>query len=867
MDWPRTSRARSDVEASSPAVGQRSYCADSSESPTRPRDRDALLDLLRAVALIRIILWHLYAQTWLTWIAALPVMFFVLGTVTRPSPTGHLPFLQRRGRRLLVPFWVYGVTIAAISAAYAVASRANVDVSLSNVAAWVFPVIDPTATSWSGGWLSSHLWYLRAVLWITVLTPILRFAARHLRGTVTAVAIGIASLSAASASGVPYLGRGQIHLLFGDLVVYGFFAVLGIAYGTRKMIGSLRARILMTIFGWTGAILFASTVGVPAGGVNSSYPLIALLGIATLATLSLAEGPLRRLADRRPLAAATRRVSSRALTIYLWHPLCIIGAAHLVATAPGPLRPFGLAVVTFTLIGAAIVAFGWIEDLAGSSRRKRLDRSARSRRLGIVAILTVFAAGSLTPGSWVSAAAVRTLNSGTLVPDIPAPSSRAALSDSAFATTSPTTIATPKQPALLALRTSDATPLSFDPPWSAPPTLASTVAPAAQRASADPVVAKLRTAVPSPSTRPRTTVAVPARRATPTSTIIPATTTPKASPAPMTTIVTAPRPSVTTGTAAALATSAAIPTLPADKLQRAFDNWRAQVQPAISSSVVAIRIGANTWTSRSADAGVDSKYLTTREFRASSITKTFTAALVLRAVDRGDLRLDEQVASLTGVSVPAPAGLTVRQLLTHTSGLVDYRAAPGYDPSAPLTASDAVALSLRAPLVGAGTQVSYANSNYLYLGLLLEQITGKPYGQLVRELTTEVGLAETRLDEAPQLGWVGSSSGGIMSTTSDLAKWGQALFTPGKVLSERALASMTTIGDENVGLGAWPACPCSTDAQGVKRYTAIGHHTADGGLFYFPATGMTVVAMFEPTGHDTHARIVSLAAALAIALA
>ena len=105
-----------------------------------------------------------------------------------------------------------------------------------------------------------------------------------------------------------------------------------------------------------------------------------------------------------------------------------------------------------------------------------------------------------------------------------------------------------------------------------------------------------------------------------------------------------------------------------------------------------------------------------------------------------------------------------------------------------------------------------------------------------------------------------------MSTTSDLAKWGQALFTPGKVLSERALAMMTTIGDANVGLGAWPACPCSTDAQGVKRYTAIGHHTADGGMFYFPATGMTVVAMFEPTGHDTHGRIVSLATALTAAL-
>ncbi len=870
MDWLRTSRVHHDGEASSPALGQTSYCADSGESRTPPRDRDALLDLLRSVALVRIILWHLYAQTWLTWIAALPVMFFVLGTVTRPSPSGHRAFVQRRGRRLLIPFWVYGVTIAAFSAAYAVANNAKVNMRISQLVAWVLPVVDPTATSWSGGWLSSQLWYQRAVLWITLQTPILRVAARHLRVTVTAVAIGIASLTAASAFGVPYLGSGQFHLLFGDFVVYGSFALLGIAYGTKKTMGSPRERVLVAVFGWTSAVVFARTVGVPAGGVNGSYPLIALLGIATLATLSLVEVPLRTLAGHRHIAAATRRVSSRALTIYLWHPLSIVGAARLITTT-GPLRSLGLAIVTFALIGGAVVAFGWVEDLAGSSPRKRVDRSTKSRRLGIAAVLAVFAAGSFTPGSWVSAAAVRTLNSGTLVPDIPAPSSRAALSDSAFATT----VAPPKQPALLALRTSAAQPLSFDPPWSAPPSTASPPAspvvrfasPAVQLASAAPVAANVRTAALSPATRPRATTTVPARRAAPTTTLTPSSAKPKAAPAPTTSIVTTTTRSAPTVTPTLSATPTTTAPLPTEKLQRAFDAWRVQVQPAISSAVVAIRIGANTWTSRSADAGVDSKYLTTREFRASSITKTFTAALVLRAVDRGDLRLDDQVPSLTGVSVPAPTGLTVRQLLTHTSGLVDYRAAPGYEPTAPLTVADAVALSLRTPLIGAGSRVSYANSNYLYLGLLLEQITGKPYGQLVRELTTEVGLAETRLDEVPQPGWVGFSSGGIMSTTSDLAKWGQALFTPGKVLSERALAMMTTIGDANVGLGAWPACPCSTDAQGVKRSTAIGHHTADGGMFYFPATGMTVVAMFEPSGHDTHARIVSLAAALTAALA
>lgn len=307
--------------------------------------------------------------------------------------------------------------------------------------------------------------------------------------------------------------------------------------------------------------------------------------------------------------------------------------------------------------------------------------------------------------------------------------------------------------------------------------------------------------------------------------------------------------------------------LPAAKLQAAFDAWRGQVQPSISSAIVSIRIGDATWTAKSADAGVTSRYLPDTIFMASSITKTFTAALVLREVDKGVLKLDDPLPTVPGLSVEVPDGLTIRRLLTHTSGLVDYRSAPGYDPSTPLTALDAATLSFRTPLSDmTGSTVRYANSNYLYLGLLLEHITGKSFGGLVRELMISLRLKNTRVDDSPKPGWIGFSSGGIVSTAEDLAKWGQALFTPGMVLNVKGVDMLTTVGDANLGLGTWPACPCSTDAQGVKRYTAIGHQTADGGMFYFPRTAMTVVAMFEPSGDDTHARIVSLAAALSDAL-
>ena len=308
--------------------------------------------------------------------------------------------------------------------------------------------------------------------------------------------------------------------------------------------------------------------------------------------------------------------------------------------------------------------------------------------------------------------------------------------------------------------------------------------------------------------------------------------------------------------------------LPAERLQNAIDGWRSVQQPAITSMIVSIRRGTQTWSSRSTSAGVTPKYDASLPFAAASITKTFTAALVLREVERGALSLDREVPALRDLTVPVPTGLSVRQLLTHTSGLVDYSLAPGYVADAPLTALDAVTLSLKAPLQpGIGSDVRYANSNYLYLGLLVEQIEGRPYAQLIDELAAAAGLRNTRVGDATRPGWIGFSSGGIVSTASDLATWGQALFTPGKILGPSAFSLLTTIGPTNLGLGAWPACPCSTDAQGVKHYTAIGHHTADGGMFSFPVTGITVVAMFEPTGEDTHGRIVSLADAINAALA
>src|SRR5207248_2645349 len=128
-----------------------------------------------------------------------------------------------------------------------------------------------------------------------------------------------------------------------------------------------------------------------------------------------------------------------------------------------------------------------------------------------------------------------------------------------------------------------------------------------------------------------------------------------------------------------------------------------------------------------------------------SITKSFTIALVLQQVVAGRIDLDAPMPALDGVAT-APDGviITPRQLLQHTSGLVDYSLADGFDGSKMLSAAQAVSLSVATKLLFApGTNVHYANSNYLWLGLLLERVTGRSYHDLVADLTSSLGLQHT----------------------------------------------------------------------------------------------------------------------------
>jgi D-alanyl-D-alanine carboxypeptidase len=212
-----------------------------------------------------------------------------------------------------------------------------------------------------------------------------------------------------------------------------------------------------------------------------------------------------------------------------------------------------------------------------------------------------------------------------------------------------------------------------------------------------------------------------------------------------------------------------------------------------------------------------------QRFRVGSVTKTFTATIVLQLVDEGKVGLSDTLEEHLPGAVPRGDEITIRRLLQHQSGLVNYTDFTPWLKGASRSPStrpiDLLRFAGSKPLVFApGTQWSYSNTNYIALGLVIEQVTGRSYaGELEQRLFQPLGLDATELPQTrllPDLGdddtasllpvirkgdpyydvdWanpvVSWAAGGIVSNARDLARFYSALLSGG-ILSDVSLGRM-----------------------------------------------------------------------------
>jgi D-alanyl-D-alanine carboxypeptidase len=159
----------------------------------------------------------------------------------------------------------------------------------------------------------------------------------------------------------------------------------------------------------------------------------------------------------------------------------------------------------------------------------------------------------------------------------------------------------------------------------------------------------------------------------------------------------------------------------------------------VAGMAAGVWIGADSWLRSAgyADLATKAPFRPSDHVRIASITKSYTATAVLQLVDQGAIALADTLESF----VPGAANggqITVRNLLGMTSGIYDFTsddaflAAFAADPTMPW--SDAKTLEIIArhdPLFAPGAELSYCDSNYVLLGIVVEKVTGKPAGEII----------------------------------------------------------------------------------------------------------------------------------------
>jgi D-alanyl-D-alanine carboxypeptidase len=257
--------------------------------------------------------------------------------------------------------------------------------------------------------------------------------------------------------------------------------------------------------------------------------------------------------------------------------------------------------------------------------------------------------------------------------------------------------------------------------------------------------------------------------------------------------------------------------------------------------------------------------------RIASISKTFTGMAVLRLINRGKLRLNDTLDEYVK-GIPNGDQISIRKLLGMTAGIYDFTMDEQFgtdfaaNPLLPWSPADVLAIVHRhPPNFPPGQMVSYSDTNYILLGLIIEKITGKPVEKVINRLCRIAGLVHTHFPQAPELrepfahGYYGGdnddrpladytlvnpavpwTAGAMTSTLRDLKRWA-ALLGHGALISPRLAKKQVRFnpisnpGGPSVGYGL-----------GIFSFEHwIGHNGAIYGfntsMFYLPSEDATIV--------------------------
>ncbi|MFD4127125.1 acyltransferase [Streptomyces globisporus] len=364
---------------------------------TRKPGRDRYLDLLRTIALVRVVIYHVFGWAWLTILfPSMGVMFALAGSLmARSLSRPALGVIRGRIRRLLPPMWVFALVVVPMM--FALSWQPVKEDGLwwfVKLAWYVFPVGAPPFP-WSSGdraglledtWAvqaAGPLWYIRAYLWFVLASPLLLRAFRKLPWATLLAPLGLTAVIGTGLVTIP----GETGNALSDFAVFGSCWVLGFAHhdGLFKDVPRyLTVSVASIVMGF--GLWWASGHLTADGWDLNDIPLAQATWSLGFCVILLQYAPSWQELPGR-LARFDRLVTlanNRAVTIYLWHNLLILATIPLIDLLweiPYVDAHLGSAVeagytllmtlLIWPLLALVIVAVGWVEDVA-AKRRPRL---------------------------------------------------------------------------------------------------------------------------------------------------------------------------------------------------------------------------------------------------------------------------------------------------------------------------------------------------------------------------------------------------------------------------------------------------------------------------------------------------------------
>ncbi|MCX5333699.1 MULTISPECIES: acyltransferase [unclassified Streptomyces] len=392
-----------------PATPAPAVPAPAAAAPKKP-GRDRYLDLLRSIALVRVVAYHLFGWAWLTVLfPSMGVMFALAGSLmARSLKRPAWGVIRGRIRRLLPPLWAFSAVVLVLLFAGGWDLSKDPDHGgawgLVEMVNYVIPFGAPPFP-WSIGsqsgllentWAvqaAGPLWYLRAYLWFVVASPLLLWAFRRAPWPTLLAPLGLTAVVGTGLVSIP----GETGNAVTDFAVYGGCWVMGFAHHEGLLAKvprylAVSCAVLLMAFG----LWWASGHLGPDGWDLNDIPLAQATWSFGFVVILLQYSPSwqelpGRLAKWDKLVTLS---NNRAVTIYLWHNMLIMATVPILdrlyelpfmqsdraVSALDSTYMIWMFFLVWPLIALAILGVGWIEDLAAKRKPRLWPNGAKKKR-------------------------------------------------------------------------------------------------------------------------------------------------------------------------------------------------------------------------------------------------------------------------------------------------------------------------------------------------------------------------------------------------------------------------------------------------------------------------------------------------------